>query len=64
MKEIDIHIQEVQRALNKMNPKRPTPRHIIIKMPRLNTQTESLFGKRAIPAVMIYSHVISVRRDL
>ena len=30
-KEIDIQIQEAQRALNKMNPKRPTPRHIIIK---------------------------------
>ena len=32
VKEIDIQIQEMQRASNKMNPKRPTPRHIIIKM--------------------------------
>ena len=31
-KEIDIHIQEAQRVPNKMNPRRLTPRHIIIKM--------------------------------
>ena len=30
-KKIDIQIQEAQRVSNKMNPKRPTPRHIIIK---------------------------------
>ena len=32
VKEIDIQIQEVQRILKNVNPKRPTPRHIIIKM--------------------------------
>ena len=31
-KEIDTQILEAQRAPNKVNPKRPTPRHIIIKM--------------------------------
>ena len=30
-KEIDIQIQEVQRVPNKLNSKRPTPRHNIIK---------------------------------
>ena len=30
--EIDIQVQEAQRVPNKMNPSRPTPRHIIIKM--------------------------------
>ena len=30
-KEIEIQVQEVRRVPNKMNPKRPTPRHIIIK---------------------------------
>ena len=30
--EIDIQIQEEWRVPNKMNPKNPTPRHIIIKM--------------------------------
>ena len=32
VKEIDIQAQEVQRIPNKMNPKRPTPKHSIIKM--------------------------------
>ena len=31
-KERDIHVQESQRVPNKMNPKRPTQRGIIIKM--------------------------------
>ena len=30
VKEIDIQVQEAQRVSNKMDPKRPTPRHIII----------------------------------
>nr|KAF6330272.1 hypothetical protein mMyoMyo1_012267 [Myotis myotis] len=33
VKEIDLQVQEGQRTLNKRNPKRTTPRHIIIKMP-------------------------------
>ena len=35
VKEIDIQVQEVQRVPNKMNPKRLTPRHLIIKMPKV-----------------------------
>ena len=31
-KETDIQIQEAQRVPNKINPKRPIPRHILIKM--------------------------------
>ena len=34
-KETDIHVQEAQRVPNKMNPNRPTQRHIIIKMAKL-----------------------------
>ena len=34
VKEIDIQTQEAQKVPNKMNPKRPTPRHIIIKIPK------------------------------
>ena len=34
-KETDIQVQESQRVPNKMNPNRPTPRHIIIKMATL-----------------------------
>ena len=32
LKEIDIKMQEAQRVPNKLNPNRPTTRHIIIKM--------------------------------
>ena len=32
VKEIDMQVQEAQRVSNKMDAKRPTPRHIIIKI--------------------------------
>ena len=35
VKEIDMQVQEAQKDPNKMNAKRPTPRHIIIKMPKI-----------------------------
>ena len=35
LKEIDMQVQEAQRVPNKMDAKRPTPRHIIIKMPKV-----------------------------
>ena len=40
VKEIDIQVQEAEREPNKMNPKKPTPRHI--KMPKVkDKKTES-----------------------
>ena len=41
MKEIDVEVQEAQQVPNKMDAKRPTPKHIIIKMPRLKIKRES-----------------------
>jgi len=35
LKETVIKTKEAQRAPNKLNPNRPTPRHIIIKMAKL-----------------------------
>ena len=35
MKEIDIQVQEAQTVPNKMDANRPTPRHIIIQMPKV-----------------------------
>ena len=35
VKEIDIQVQEAQRVPNKLDPKRTTPRHITIKMPKV-----------------------------
>ena len=32
VEEIDMQVQEAQRIPNKMDARRPTPRHIIIKM--------------------------------
>ena len=35
VKEKDTQVQEAQRVPNKLDPKRPTPRHTVIKMTRL-----------------------------
>ena len=35
LKDTDFKTQEAQRATNKLNPNRPAPRHIIIKMANL-----------------------------
>ena len=35
VKEIDMQIQEAERVPNKSDTKRPTPKHIIIKMPKI-----------------------------
>ena len=37
-KETDIQLQEAQRVPTKMNPNRPTPRHIIIKMEKVKNK--------------------------
>ena len=39
VKEIDIQVQEAQRVPNKLDPKRTTPRHIKIKMQKLNKES-------------------------
>ena len=44
MKELDIQIQEAQRVPKKMNPKRTTPRHIIIKMQKIKDKERILKG--------------------
>ena len=36
VKETDMQVQETQRIPDKMDAKRPTPRHIIIKMPKVS----------------------------
>ena len=42
MKKKDTQSQEVQRVQNKMDPKKPTPRHVIIKMARLKDKRRIL----------------------
>ena len=48
VKEIDKQIQEVQRVPNKMDAKRLTARHIIIKMPKVNNKERILKEARKI----------------
>ena len=42
LKEIDMQVQEAQRVQNKMDTKRPAPRHIIIKMPEVKDKERVL----------------------
>ena len=46
VKEIDIQVQEAQRVPNKMNAKRPSPRHIIIKMLKIKDKERILKAGR------------------
>ena len=46
MKEIDIQVQEAQRVSNKLDPKRTTPRHIIIKVPKVKDKERILKAAR------------------
>ena len=45
-KETDIQVQEAQRVQNKMNPNKPTPRHIIIKMAKVEDKEKILKAAR------------------
>ena len=45
-KEIDIQVQEAQRVPNTLDPKRTTPRHIIIKMPKVKDKERILKAAR------------------
>ena len=46
VKEIDTQVQEAQRVPNKSDAKRPTPRHIIIKMPMVKDKERILRAAR------------------
>nr|KAF6480688.1 hypothetical protein HJG59_010554 [Molossus molossus] len=46
LNETDIQVQEAQRVPNQMNPKRPTPRHIILKMQKVQDKERILKAAR------------------
>ena len=46
LKEIDIKIQETQRAPNKLSPNRPKPRHTIIKVAKVKVKERILKAAR------------------
>ena len=41
-KELDMQVQEVQRVLKKLDPRRNTSRHIIIKLPKIKDKKRIL----------------------
>ena len=57
VKELDMQVLEAQRVPNRMDAKRPTPRHIIIKMPKVRdkerivkaTREKQLLTYRGVP---------------
>ena len=46
VKEIDMQVQKAQRVPDKMDAKRPTPRHIRIKMPKVKDKERILKAAR------------------
>ena len=46
LKETDTKIQDAQRAPNKLNPNRPMPRHLIIKMEKISDKERILKAAR------------------
>ena len=45
-KEIDMQVQEAQRVPKKLDPNRNTPRHIIIKLPKIKDEERILKAAR------------------
>ena len=46
VKEIDMQVQEAQKVTNKVDAERPTPGHIIIKMPKIKDKKRILKAAR------------------
>ena len=74
MNEIDIQVQEAQRVPNKLAPKRSTPKHFIIRMPKVRDEERILRASRerqrvtykGVPirmSVDFLKHTLQARRD-
>ena len=59
VKEIDLQVHEAQRIPNKMDAKRPTPRHMIIKMP--NGKDKEIILKAAREKKLVISRGVPIR---
>nr|KAF6435727.1 hypothetical protein HJG63_012473 [Rousettus aegyptiacus] len=62
-KELDIQPQEAQRIPRKRNPKRPTARHIIIKMPKFKYKKRIFKAAREKPLVTFKGEPIRLGAD-
>ena len=63
LKDTDFKIQEAQRAPNKVNPNRPTPTHIIIKMAKVHDKERILKAAREKQNVTFNKTPISLSAD-
>ena len=61
-KETEIQIQEAQRSLNKINPRRSTPRHIVIKMAK-SSDKEKNFKAARVKIIMYKGNTIRLLAD-
>ena len=64
MREKVMQVQEAQRVPIKMNPKRPTPRHIIIKMANFKDKEKILRASREKQLVTYQGSPIRLSADL
>ena len=64
LKDTEFKIQEAQRAPNKLNPNRPTPRHIIIKMAKVSDKERILKAAREKQNVTYKGSSIRLSADL
>ena len=62
-KEIDTQVQGVPRVPNKMDPKRATPRHIIIKIPKFKEKERILKAERVKETVTYKGVTIRLSAD-
>ena len=46
VKEINMQVQEAQKVPNKLDPKRNTPRHVVIKLPKIKDKGSILKAAR------------------
>ena len=56
LKEIDMQVQEAQRDPDRMDAKRPTPRHMVIKMPKVKDKERILKTAREVSYLQGSSH--------
>ena len=56
VKEIDMQVPEAQRVPIMMHAKRPTPRHIIIKMPNVKDKERILKAAKEVSYLQGSSH--------
>ena len=64
MKEIDIQVEEAPRVPNQMDAKRTTPRHIIIKMPKVKNRENLKGSKRKVDSYPLLSNYQSSHKTV